>query len=106
VEGHVWVDNDGNGQRAENEGVPDALVTLEDAGRVSGSWQTTTDANGYYRFEAVPPGDYRLRVQPPRGYMPPPDVEVSVSAGGQTVVPEQAGVVSPALQIYLPLLIR
>ena len=47
---------------AAGNAVPGATVSLEDSGWVA----QETDTNGDYRL-SVPPGTYRLRVQPPHG---------------------------------------
>jgi LPXTG-motif cell wall-anchored protein len=54
----VWFDNDRDGTQDPGEpGVPGVTVTLfTPAGAVVGT--TTTDANGNYRFDGLPPGDY------------------------------------------------
>ncbi len=59
----VWYDADGNGKRSssELEGVTDALILLKDeAGRLIKN--TTTDTTGYYKFEGLEPGSYRVEI--------------------------------------------
>ncbi|MEM7535401.1 MAG: SdrD B-like domain-containing protein [Chloroflexota bacterium] len=60
----VWLDSDGDGLQGESElGLPNVEVTLFNAnglpvfvnGRPS---TTTTDGNGNYRFDGLPPGSY------------------------------------------------
>ncbi|MGH1503604.1 MAG: SdrD B-like domain-containing protein [Acidimicrobiales bacterium] len=54
----VWIDTNDNGQQDPGEpGVPDVTVNLCDAdGNVIAT--TTTAADGSYRFDGLPPGDY------------------------------------------------
>jgi hypothetical protein len=45
------------------------------------------DAKGAYRFDAVPVGTYALHFNAKRGYVPPRELSVTVTAGKTTVVP-------------------
>lgn len=68
--GHVYVDMNNNGSRDGGE-LPIAGVTLilwNQAGTKVG--QTVTDANGFYRFDNLIPGTYRITEQQPVGYLP------------------------------------
>ncbi|MEJ8854885.1 SdrD B-like domain-containing protein [Variovorax robiniae] len=59
LEGHVFFDQDGNGQREAGEGgVPNVTVTLDRR------YVARTDAQGYYAFPAVAAGSYRIEVVP------------------------------------------
>jgi uncharacterized repeat protein (TIGR01451 family) len=61
VKGYVFKDNNGNLLRdAGDSTITNALVRLVHNGVVIAS--TTTDANGYYRFEQVPPGPVSVLV--------------------------------------------
>jgi len=64
----VWYDDNANGMQDPGElGVPNVLVTLYNS---TGSQLETrvTDANGYYYFNDVYPGDYYLKFTLPAGY--------------------------------------
>lgn len=64
----VWYDANANGMQDPGElGVPNVLVTLYNS---TGSQLETrvTDANGYYYFNDVYPGDYYLKFTLPAGY--------------------------------------
>lgn len=69
--GVVWVDQDDDGKRANEEtGMADVQATLTmlsgaDAGRVL---HTLTDGTGAYRFDGVTPGDAVLTFTLPEGY--------------------------------------
>lgn len=69
VGGTVWYDADGNGRRVSGDaGVP-AKVSLRmcsgpDAGKV---YETTTDADGVYRFDGVMPGQAQLTFEVAEG---------------------------------------
>ncbi|MCU0784642.1 MAG: carboxypeptidase regulatory-like domain-containing protein [Verrucomicrobia bacterium] len=65
----VWLDQNNNGIQDPNEpGVPGVTVQLMNcAGTVLAT--TTTDANGYYLFPQLTPGDYNVRFVLPAGYV-------------------------------------
>ena len=64
----VWIDENKNGaQDAGEPGVPDVTVHLyNEDGTLART--TTTDANGNYLFEDVPPGNYYVEFVLPDGY--------------------------------------
>ncbi|UJS26611.1 IPTL-CTERM sorting domain-containing protein [Thiothrix winogradskyi] len=64
LSGVVWTDTDTDGVRdAEETGIPGATVTVVNAdGTVVAT--LTTDANGAYRAEQLPPGEYLVKVDP------------------------------------------
>ena len=72
----VWVDADGDGmQDPEEVGISGVLVTLYYDPDGDGIYNTpypggtdTTDANGNYLFDNLPPGAYVVVVTPPGGY--------------------------------------
>ena len=72
----VWYDTNANGiQDAGEEGVAGVVVELRtnQSGGAGGTVlaTTTTDANGFYRFEHLTPGDYHIDIQEstlPAGY--------------------------------------
>jgi Tol biopolymer transport system component/protocatechuate 3,4-dioxygenase beta subunit len=70
----VWEDQDGDGIQDPGEpGIPNVTVILYDDNGDEVD-RTTTDPNGNYIFEDLPPGDYSLEFVPPPGYViSPPD---------------------------------
>jgi hypothetical protein len=72
VMGLIFADANGNGQQEAGEpGIPGVQVTLTDEATAAGATlelTTTTDSDGGYLFDNVPPGDYTLLVEPPPGY--------------------------------------
>ncbi len=65
----VWHDLDGDGiQDAGEPGLAGATVGLYFVGNTFPLDSKTTDANGYYTFTNVLPGDYFLSFSPPGGY--------------------------------------
>ncbi|GBC61613.1 hypothetical protein DENIS_2575 [Desulfonema ishimotonii] len=57
----VWLDENGDGVPDAGEGIPGVRVVLYDGdGDVIAD--TVTDEDGNYRFENLPPGDYRVSV--------------------------------------------
>ncbi len=66
----VWSDTNGNGLRDTGElGIAGASVKLLDAaGTVIAT--TSTDGNGYYRFDNLPAGSYTVEVGTPAGTTP------------------------------------
>ena len=68
--GAVWVDQNGDGVRDEAETALSGVEVhlMNGAGRVITA-STTTDENGRFTFEKIEPGDYKLRVDAPEGYV-------------------------------------
>ena len=68
--GSVWVDQNGDGARQTDEAMLAGVEVhlMNGAGRVITA-STTTDENGQFTFERVAPGDYKLRVDAPEGYV-------------------------------------
>ncbi|NOZ72564.1 MAG: hypothetical protein GXP38_11755 [Chloroflexi bacterium] len=64
ISGKVYVDNNGNSQYDEGEGLEGAILTLS----VAGDATTTSGADGSYLFSDVQPGSYLLSETPPQGY--------------------------------------
>ncbi|MCL2811680.1 MAG: hypothetical protein FWD25_07305 [Clostridia bacterium] len=68
--GSVWEDKDYDGQRGPNEaGLPRATVALWREGHPEPLAVTETVRSGAYRFDALPPGDYTVRITLPEGYL-------------------------------------
>jgi len=69
---YVWEDTNGNGVQDVGEpgveGVEIRLTGTTGAG-VAVSRTTTTDSNGFYRFDNLAPGTYTVTVVPPTGYV-------------------------------------
>ncbi len=64
----VWNDQNGNGIQDDGEvGIPGVVVELRNKDGVVIA-RTTTDANGFYRFENVAPGTYTMTFTPPGGF--------------------------------------
>lgn len=86
VEGLVFIDANGNGQRDAGEpGVKDLILTL-------GNHKARTDERGFYRFPPAEPGRYQLKIEKlPLGVITqiPLPKEVRLSAG-QTLTVEIA----------------
>lgn len=69
LSGYVYVDSNDNGVRDAGElGIGGVRVTLLDAKGNATSTTTTTDANGFYRFEGLLPGVYGVAEAQPAGY--------------------------------------
>ncbi len=70
VSGHVYVDRNNNGLRDGGES-PIAgviLILWNESGSEVG--RTTTDSDGYYKFDNLVPGIYRITEQQPTGFLP------------------------------------
>ncbi len=79
----VWVDTDRDGlQDAGEPGIPGVTLALQYADGTpvldasSNPVTTTTNGDGEYLFENLPPGVYKVVITPPAGYVP------TVSTGG------------------------
>ena len=91
IEGHVWVDANGDDARDEDDGI--SGVTVELAVKVAGSDPPTyravrpkeTDGEGAYSFE-VTPGDWKVTVKnPPVDHQGPTEISVTTAeASGGT----------------------
>jgi uncharacterized repeat protein (TIGR01451 family)/fimbrial isopeptide formation D2 family protein len=83
ISGRVYVDVNNNGQPDTGErpivGVR-ILLTGTDASGNSVSRETTTDVNGDWRFDLLPPGTYTVTQVQPTDYVDGPDI--AGSAGG------------------------
>jgi hypothetical protein len=83
LEGTVFLDADGDGQRqAEEPGIGGVMVTLEPLGSAPMLFSVDTDPLGLYRFESLEPGSYAVEVQPPDGYFCVPcQVQIDLISG-------------------------
>lgn len=110
----VWRDNNGNGIQDEGEtGIANVEVTLLDGdGNVVAV--TTTDDNGLYLFEDVPPGDYIVSVSQPEDFAYAPvnqgdddavDSDIEPETGQSAVVTLLPGQVNTTVDVglYRPL---
>jgi hypothetical protein len=94
------------------EGIPGLTVTLESAQapalRPGDRRETTTDDNGYYRFDEVSPGSYVVTVSVPIGYRPTTatGAAVAVVANAIVSVPPIGLCRLTAQRWYLPLVLR
>ena len=66
---YVWLDRNANGiQEVDEQGIADVVVNLLDANS-NVLDTTTTNADGFYLFDNLTPGDYAIRVElPMAGY--------------------------------------
>jgi uncharacterized repeat protein (TIGR01451 family) len=96
ISGYVYHDVNNNGIKdAGEEPIPGASVTLsgtDDLGAVNKS--ATTDANGFYQFLNLRPGNYTLNETQPNGYLDGKDTAGSL--GGTVTNDQIAGIVLPA----------
>ncbi len=61
----VWFDTNGSGDQTNDEpGVPDVVLQVLDGATGDVLGETTTDANGYYRFDNLLEGTYIIAVAP------------------------------------------
>ncbi|MDR1599975.1 MAG: carboxypeptidase regulatory-like domain-containing protein [Oscillospiraceae bacterium] len=70
---YAWIDHNLNGMQDSGEpGMQGVTLTLERGS--DGQWipvaETVTDADGFYEFEGVRPGTYRISVNAPEGFIP------------------------------------
>ncbi len=70
LSGHSYYDQNNNGQRDRAETpLSNVLITLwDEAGNKVA--ETRTNAQGYYQFDRLPPGTYRVTEQTPSDYVP------------------------------------
>ena len=77
----VWLDQNADGlQGASEPGISGAVVTLLDSSGVTVTVDldnnpitpVTTGTDGVYHFMNLPPGGYRVQVEPPAGFIPTP----------------------------------
>ncbi len=111
VDGSVWQDDNRDGLRQPGEAaMVGILVTLRSAG-ASGRMtqveqQTTTDANGYYRFADVAAGAYLLSVPAMAGLWPTTELQIQVSVSTNSAVRADFGYYRPPVWRYMPLLMQ
>jgi protocatechuate 3,4-dioxygenase beta subunit len=71
LSGNVYHDrnNDGNFDRATEEGIGGVVLKLLDAQGNDTGWRATTDANGFYKFNNLPAGTYAVMEIHPAGWL-------------------------------------
>ena len=65
-----------------------------------------SDAGGYFQFGDIAPGDYRLQIRVPKGYLPAADASLSVTANLHQTVPADFELRDATGTLYLPLVMR
>ncbi len=108
VEGYVWNDSNRDGQRQEDEpGVPGVPVLLEEQTGLQAlaQWETTTNEDGYFRFDAVPPGTYVLTIQA-HGAYPTTQTSVTVQVDANTKVEANCGIYVLPRHVHAPVIMR
>ncbi|MFK7886530.1 MAG: SdrD B-like domain-containing protein [Gammaproteobacteria bacterium] len=89
----IWVDADGDHiQGVSERGLPGVQVVLLDAASTPTGRSEVSDNDGYYEFQDVAPGRYRLQFALPDGYFfgqagVSPDSELDSDANGLGVTP-------------------
>lgn len=111
VDGVVWQDDNRDGLRQAGEAaLAGVLVTLRSAGgngrMVQTERQTTTDADGYYRFADVIPGAYLLGVPARAGFWTTTELQIQVSVSSNSTVQADFGYYRAPFLRYVPLLVR
>jgi hypothetical protein len=111
VDGSVWQDDNRDGlHQAGEAALAGILVTLRPEGAhgrtVLTEQQTTTDANGYYRFADVLPGVYLLGVPALAGFWPTTELQIQVSVSANSTVRADFGYYHAPVRRYVPLLVQ
>ncbi len=88
----VWEDTNADGIQDVGElGIPNVTVVLFDVNNTP-IYTTTTDTNGNYIFEFLPPGDYYVQIIPPAGYdISPQDVVTAPDANSDSDIDPTTG---------------
>lgn len=105
IEGHVWVDVDGDGVREPGE-PPMPGVHL----RLWGWWGAQigvegTDNDGVYRFGGLVPGTYRVEAIPPDFFVFITQHDIQVTVSSNLVVTADFGL-QPWDRMYVPALVK
>ncbi|RME45940.1 MAG: hypothetical protein D6791_09555 [Chloroflexi bacterium] len=111
VWGVVWLDSNRDGMRDVGEpGIPGVELTLETAAArgvdaLAQSWQTTTNAQGRYRFDNLAPGTYTLYPSRfPSRYIPTTAWRVILQVEPNMAPKRSFGAATPDRELYLPLM--
>ena len=68
---YVWIDSNGDGRQGSEKGLAGVTVRLldKDGNPVHGVAAVTTNEQGYYVFDMLPPGEYMVEFTLPDGYL-------------------------------------
>jgi hypothetical protein len=82
--GYVFIDENNNGQRGNNPGIPNVTITLTGTDDRGGLINTViqTDASGFYIFPNLRPGVYEITETQPPGFID--GIDTIGTPGGQT----------------------
>ncbi|MFN8490287.1 MAG: SdrD B-like domain-containing protein [Caldilineaceae bacterium] len=85
----VWLDANNNGRvDADEHGIANVVVDLYLGDGITKTGSTTTDANGYYRFDVLPAGNYIAEVNA-SNFMTASETTAGVLFGEQSSTPDE-----------------
>ena len=109
VAGMVFEDANQNAELDDSEElISDVHITLVDTatGGQAYSKSVTTDAQGNYRVNSVPAGQFTIRLFPPVGYRSTPQHEIPITISGEDVLVPAFPISRNTDNIYLPIISR